>query len=68
MDRFEIITCGCCGGSGVIPRATWVYEAGCGFGHASSDEDRCEECNGAGEFINEYELVAHVALVEQAAE
>lgn len=37
-----------CDGSGVIAFATWVYEPGCGRGHASSDERRCERCRGEG--------------------
>lgn len=49
----EIITCDCCGGLGYYVIGIWVYEPGCGFGHSSTDEVRCENCNGLGEFIED---------------
>ena len=47
--------CNACEGSGVEVFGTWVYEPGCGFGHASSDERPCRECNGAGGWIGDVE-------------
>lgn len=55
-DRFELTTCPHCCGEGHTLRSIRVYERGCGFAHDDVDEVRCEECNGAGEFISEYEL------------
>lgn len=40
--------CEACDGSGVFVFATTVYEPGCGFSHASSDERPCAECGGTG--------------------
>lgn len=47
--------CEACDGSGVEVFGTWEYEPGCGFGHASSDERPCSNCDGAGGFLGEAE-------------
>lgn len=47
--------CEVCGGEGVIYRAAWVYEAGCGFGHDDVDSVECDACAGNGGFICEAE-------------
>lgn len=41
-------TCAHCGGDGYIIRSIWVHEPGCGYGHDSTEEVRCEACDGKG--------------------
>jgi hypothetical protein len=49
------VACGMCGGEGHIVKGDWVYESGCGFGHADSYEVPCENCSGLGFFLCEAE-------------
>lgn len=49
----EIITCDSCDGRGFHVVGIWVHEPGCGYGHDSTDEIRCDVCLGLGEFIEE---------------
>lgn len=53
----EIVTCEACDGRGFHVVGIWVHEPGCGYGHNSTDEIRCDECLGYGEFVEEAEGV-----------
>jgi hypothetical protein len=44
----RIVNCPDCGGEGVIYKAIWVYERGCGFPHEDVSADACSTCNGVG--------------------
>ena len=47
--------CDACDGSGVHVFGVTVYEPGCGFSHASTDEEPCGKCNGGGGWIDDVE-------------
>lgn len=49
------VECGACDGQGIIVKGSWVYEHGCGFGHADSYEVPCGNCDGHGFFVCEAE-------------
>jgi hypothetical protein len=53
MDTLLLVPCPTCRGLAVTPRAVWVYEPGCGFGHDDTEEDACPECEGAGQLLVE---------------
>lgn len=44
----RLITCNACNGHGIIPMRVMVYEHGCGFAHADTNEVPCAACNGTG--------------------
>lgn len=52
-----LVACPLCNGSAVSPRAVWVYEHGCAFGHYDTEEDACPECEGAGQLLVECEPI-----------
>jgi len=56
-DNLHIVPCPLCDGYAVIPRAVWVYERGCAFGHYDTEEDACPECEGAGRVLVEGEPI-----------
>jgi hypothetical protein len=52
-----LVPCPTCRGLAVKPRAVWVYEPGCGFGHDDAEEDACPECEGNGQVLVEGEPI-----------
>lgn len=52
---WEIVTCEACDGRGFNVVGVWVHEPGCGYGHDSTDEIRCDKCLGIGYFVQEAE-------------
>ncbi len=50
-----LIPCPCCDGYGAIVSACWVYEPGCAFGHADTEERPCPACDGDGRVWEECE-------------
>ena len=45
--------CPTCGGEGYTVHRITVYEHGCGFPHDDSEERPCENCKGAGGFLDD---------------
>lgn len=56
--------CRACDGYGVEVFGTTVYEPGCGFSHASSDERPCPHCHGDGGRIGEAKTVRDLEDIE----
>jgi DnaJ-class molecular chaperone len=52
--------CDACDGSGVEVFGTWEYEPGCRFGHDSTDERPCPQCNGDGGWLADADDVDEV--------
>jgi hypothetical protein len=64
MTDLLLVPCPECNGSAVSPRAVWVYEHGCAFGHYDTEEDPCPACEGAGQTLVEGEPITMDDLEE----